>query len=272
MKQYAVIGNPIRHSLSPVMHNRVIEALGLDAHYRRVYVDEAHFDAEIKALKATGVSGFNITTPFKERIISHLDEIHGLAKDCRAVNTAVLKGGKWHGYNTDGQGYFEGLEEIRPLQKSDRILLIGAGGASKGIYLTIKQQVGCPIDLTNRTISRAQEMLISAEDRAISLQAAEEQLAKYAIIIQTTSIGLPNSSQDVPLSLSNLTAGTIVSDIIYNPYETTFLKQAKQKGAITQNGLPMFVGQGALAFTHWTNIEPDRRLMKEAVLEALDLK
>ncbi|WP_197914076.1 shikimate dehydrogenase [Listeria sp. PSOL-1] len=269
MKKYAVIGNPIHHSLSPIIHNRLIQELSLDAHYDAIQIDPERFDAEITRLKQSDISGFNVTVPFKERIIPYLDEIHGLAKSCYAVNTVVRENNRWHGYNTDGDGYFEALMDIYKIHPNDKILIIGAGGASKGIYLTLKKRSLARIDVTNRTIQRAKEMLISREDSALSIAEAEARLSEYSIIIQTTSIGLIETKDQLPLSLKNLSADTLVSDIIYNPFETRFLKVAREKGAKTQNGLSMFIGQGALAFKYWTGITPDRKLMKEAVLEAL---
>ncbi|EFR87672.1 shikimate dehydrogenase [Listeria marthii] len=270
MEKYVVIGNPIRHSLSPAMQNRIFQELGMNAEYNSVLIEEDAFETEIKKLMDSGVRGFNITTPFKERILPFLDELEDLAAASGAVNTVLRKEGKWYGFNTDGKGYLEGLEEIRPITKEDSILITGAGGASKAIYLALTSHTDAKITVANRTTEKAIEMTKgNPNHHAMTLQEAENELADFTIIIQTTSIGLEASKNKSPISLANVSKGTICSDIIYNPAETAFLKEAKKNGAITQNGLPMFVNQGALAFEIWTGIKPERSLMKEAVLEQL---
>ncbi len=270
LEKYVVIGNPIRHSLSPAMQNRIFQELGMEAEYKSVLIEEDAFETEIKKLMDSGIRGFNITTPFKERILPFLDELEPLAADSGAVNTVLRKDNKWYGFNTDGKGYLEGLEEIRPITKKDSILITGAGGASKAIYLALKNHTNARITVANRTANKAVEMTKDNDNHhAMTLQEAEKNLADFTIIIQTTSIGLEASKNTSPISLTNLTKGTICSDIIYNPAETAFLKEAKENGAIIQNGLPMFVNQGALAFEIWTGVKPERTLMKEAVLEQL---
>ncbi|EHX8323284.1 shikimate dehydrogenase [Listeria monocytogenes] len=270
MEKYVVIGNPIRHSLSPAMQNRIFQELGMNAEYNSVLIEEDAFETEIKKLMDSGVRGFNITTPFKERILPFLDELDNLAAASGAVNTVLKKEDKWYGFNTDGKGYLEGLEEIRSITEDDSILITGAGGASKAIYLALSTHTDAKITVANRTREKAIEMTKDNNNHhAITLEEAEKQLADFTIIIQTTSIGLEASKNKSPISLANVKQGTICSDIIYNPAETAFLKEAKKNGAITQNGLPMFVNQGALAFEIWTGIKPERSLMKEAVLEQL---
>lgn len=269
MKNFAVIGNPISHSLSPEMHNAAILDLGIDADYTRKQLSIEQFDKEFP-LFLKKIDGCNVTVPFKERVIPFLDELDDFAKKCGAVNTIVQRNSKWVGYNTDGLGYLLGLAEKRALHKNDRVLLIGAGGASKGIYLALKKKVGCQVTVANRTIQKAAEMIRDFEnDRAISLDMAEEELGDFTVVIQTTSIGLPKTIDETPISLHHLKPGTICSDIIYNPAKTLFLKEAEKRQGIIQNGLPMFIHQGALAFSLWTGQKPSTDVMKKAVLASL---
>ncbi|MEN2666591.1 shikimate dehydrogenase [Listeria aquatica] len=271
MKHFAVIGNPIAHSLSPIMQQAAIQHLQLDAIYTRKKLSEEAFDQEIKEWLRSDIDGFNVTIPFKERIIPYLDEIDDFALKCGAVNTVVRYGNKWTGFNTDGQGFLEGLAEKRPVKESDHVLIVGAGGASKGIYLALKQAHNCEVSVTNRTVAKAEQMLEpGSQDRAISLKEAAKQLSKFTIIIQTTSVGLNPEKADLPLQLDLLAPGTLVADIIYNPFETAFLQEAKKRGAITQNGLAMFVNQGALAFKLWAEENPDRAVMRQAVLDSFE--
>ncbi|MBC2116639.1 shikimate dehydrogenase [Listeria booriae] len=266
-KLYCVIGNPIAHSLSPAMHTALLEKNQLDASYVPFLLEEETFADAMLGLKTLGISGFNITSPFKEKILPFLDAIDVEAKACGAVNTVVVRDGKWTGYNTDGAGYLEGLQTIKPITHTDQILILGAGGASKAIFHALANRTDANITIANRTVEKAINMVAGTRHVAISLQEAETNLADYAIIIQTTSAGLTKENPELPISLQNLAPGTIASDIIYNPAKTAFLEEAETHGAIIQNGLPMFVNQAAIAFQLWTGLDADRELMKQIVLK-----
>ncbi|MBC2172586.1 shikimate dehydrogenase [Listeria booriae] len=266
-KLYCVIGNPIAHSLSPAMHTALLEKNQLDASYVPFLLEEETFADAMLGLKTLGISGFNITSPFKEKILPFLDAIDVEAKACGAVNTVVVRDGKWTGYNTDGAGYLEGLQTIKPITHTDQILILGAGGASKAIFHALANRTDAKITIANRTVEKAVSMVADTTHAAISLQEAETNLANYTIIIQTTSAGLTKENPELPISLQNLAPGTIASDIIYNPAKTAFLEEAETHGAIIQNGLPMFVNQAAIAFQLWTGLDADRELMKQIVLK-----
>ncbi|MBC2283310.1 shikimate dehydrogenase [Listeria booriae] len=266
-KLYCVIGNPIAHSLSPAMHTALLEKNQLDASYVPFLLKEETFADAMLGLKTLGISGFNITSPFKEKILPFLDAIDVEAKACGAVNTVVVRDGKWTGYNTDGAGYLEGLQTIKPITHTDQILILGAGGASKAIFHALANRTDANITIANRTVEKAINMVAGTTHAAISLQEAEINLADYTIIIQTTSAGLTKENPELPISLQNLAPGTIASDIIYNPAKTAFLEEAETHGAIIQNGLPMFVNQAAIAFQLWTGLDADRELMKQIVLK-----
>ncbi|MBC1573155.1 shikimate dehydrogenase [Listeria booriae] len=266
-KLYCVIGNPIAHSLSPAMHTALLEKNQLDASYVPFLLEEETFADAMLGLKTLGISGFNITSPFKEKILPFLDAIDVEAKACGAVNTVVVRDGKWTGYNTDGAGYLEGLQTIKPITHTDQILILGAGGASKAIFHALANRTDANITIANRTVEKAVSMVADTTHAAISLQEAETNLANYTIIIQTTSAGLTKENPELPISLQNLAPGTIASDIIYNPAKTAFLEEAETHGAIIQNGLPMFVNQAAIAFQLWTGLDADRELMKQIVLK-----
>ncbi|MBC2163150.1 shikimate dehydrogenase [Listeria booriae] len=266
-KLYCVIGNPIAHSLSPAMHTALLEKNQLDASYVPFLLEEETFADAMLGLKTLGISGFNITSPFKEKILPFLDAIDVEAEACGAVNTVVVRDGKWTGYNTDGAGYLEGLQTIKPITHTDQILILGAGGASKAIFHALANRTDAKITIANRTVEKAVSMVADTTHAAISLQEAETNLANYTIIIQTTSAGLTKENPELPISLQNLAPGTIASDIIYNPAKTAFLEEAETHGAIIQNGLPMFVNQAAIAFQLWTGLDADRELMKQIVLK-----
>ncbi|WP_442595076.1 shikimate dehydrogenase [Neobacillus sp. D3-1R] len=270
---FAVIGDPIAHSMSPQMHNDLFQYYSIDAHYQPLLVKKENLEAAIKGLKAIGISGFNVTIPHKTEIMAFLDEIDPLASDIGAVNTVVNQNGKLVGYNTDGLGFMKGLASLTSDFVNQKILIIGAGGAARAIYYTLAKTGVKGMDICNRTVEKATHLIETCPyqitSEALSLEQAENKLSHYGVIIQTTNIGMsPNMSQ-LPLSINFLRESSIVSDIIYNPLETFLLSEAKKKKAIVQNGIDMFVHQGALAFQYWTGITPDISRMKQIVMEQL---
>nr|WP_066367945.1 shikimate dehydrogenase [Neobacillus fumarioli] len=270
---YAVIGNPIGHSMSPVMHNDLFSLYHIDASYLPFQVQEDDLQTAVKGLKALGVGGFNLTVPYKSKIIPFLDEVDELAASIGAVNTVVNDGGKLIGYNTDGVGFLRGLNVLMSSLKGKNVLIIGAGGAARAIYFTLAKENPQVIDITNRTITKAESLIEACpypiSSNAYSLDAAEKNLALYDVIIQTTLIGMSPKAFEQPLTLNGMKPGTIVCDIIYNPLETQFLQKARQNGGKTQNGIEMFVFQGALAFEKWTGIFPDVERMRETIFTQL---
>jgi shikimate dehydrogenase len=273
-KLYAVIGEPIAHSMSPQMHNDLFLHYGIDAHYQPLLVKKESLKEAVIGLKAIGIAGFNVTIPHKTNIIPFLDEIDPLAKQIGAVNTVVNQKGKLKGFNTDGIGFQMGLMRLTSNLNAKKVLIIGAGGAARAIYYTLAQsKLVAQLDICNRTKMNA-EKLISEYDgkiksKALTILEAEQELSHYQIVVQTTNIGMAPYQDELPLSLERLSKESIVSDIIYNPLETTFLREARKKGAIVQNGIDMFVNQGALAFEHWTGIAPDLERMRQNVMVQL---
>jgi shikimate dehydrogenase len=272
-KLYAVIGDPIAHSMSPAMHNDLFSFYKIDAHYQPLLVKKEQLKEAIIGLKAIGVSGFNVTVPHKTDVIPFLDEIDPLAEQIGAVNTVVNRDGALVGYNTDGLGFETGLKSIITNLSTQKILMIGAGGASRAIYYTLAKSGVAQIDICNRTVERAERLIqdcpYKIASKALTLNQAEEELSHYSIIIQTTQVGMAPDFDSIPISLDRLDKGTVVSDIIYNPLEPKILIEAKRKGALVQNGVDMFVNQGALAFQYWTGIFPDTNKMKQIVLKQL---
>lgn len=272
-KLFAVIGEPIAHSMSPAMHNVLFQDYEIDAHYQPLLVKKSDLEAAVKGLKAIGIAGFNVTVPHKETVIPFLDKLDPLAKAIGAVNTVVNESGKLVGYNTDGAGYLKGLSGEFPTRNDKNILLIGAGGAARALFFTIASSGVNRLDICNRTIDKAVSILndcpYPAHSTVLEKTEAETKLATYDLIIQTTPIGMSPNKDRLPLSLEHLQSHTFVSDIIYNPLETRFLQEAKKKSARVQNGLNMFVYQGALAFEKWTGIFPDTNRMKTTILQQL---
>lgn len=272
-KMFGVIGDPIAHSMSPAMHNDLFELYGIDASYLPFRVLKDDLEAAVKGLKALGVSGFNVTIPHKTEIMQLLDKIDPLAEAIGAVNTVKNEDGLFIGYNTDGPGFVKGLEGHAADFKEKAALIIGAGGAARAIYFSMAKAGIKRIDLYNRTLEKAEELVqtcpYDVKSNVLERDAAESGLGNYQLIIQTTSIGMVPDTDFSPLSLVNISQEALVSDIIYNPLQTKLLTDASANGASIQNGIDMFVYQGALAFEKWTGIFPDTERMKANVLRHL---
>ncbi|QOR65608.1 shikimate dehydrogenase [Cytobacillus suaedae] len=273
-KLFGLLGCPVSHSMSPAMHNDLFLHYGLNHYYHAFHVENENLEMAVNGLRALGVSGFNVTIPHKIAIIKYLDEIDEVAANIGAVNTVVNMDGKLKGFNTDGDGFIKSLESCldSPLQNK-RILIIGAGGAARAILFSLAAIDVHAIDVCNRTLSSAIQLIgdcsYKLSGTGISIRDAENRLNEYDIIINTTSVGMYPNLEEIPLSLTNLSPSTIVSDIIYNPLQTKLLLEAKQKGSTTLNGIGMFVNQGALAFEKWTGLFPDTRRMEELVINKL---
>lgn len=259
-KWYAVIGDPIHQSMSPTMHDNWFIEKEIEASYIPIHVTKEKLAQTVASLRQLGCSGWNVTVPHKSAIIPYLDAIDETAQVMNAVNTVeVLADGTLRGSNTDGPGFVQSLEEkFGQRDQGKPVLIIGAGGAARGISFALYEAGYGPITFTNRTFEKAAALSAEIPDAsAVSIADAETELASFGLIVQTTSVGMNFAQAGTPVNPKNLAQGTIVVDIIYNPLETELLSSARQKGALTMNGVGMFVHQGALAFEKWTGVQPD---------------
>jgi len=273
--KFALIGYPITHSLSPWIHEHFLQATNLEGSYTIYEISpEKDFANEMEKLKKEEFHGFNVTVPYKEKMIPYLDEIDSQAKKIGAVNTVLQKDGRWIGYNTDGIGYvralFHKFQELRET-KNIKILLLGAGGAAKGILHALLYEGFQHITIANRSLERA-EILAKAKEgiEVISLDEAARRLDRFSLIIQTTSVGMKPKEEDVIISLENIKENTIVSDIVYQPIETRFLQEAKERGARIHYGHSMLLYQAQYAFEIWTEKEPDAQSLDEKLKQTLE--
>ena len=259
-KWFAVIGDPIAQSKSPDMHQAWYEEMGVDAAYIPVHVKRENLAQAVASLKLLGASGWNVTIPHKQTIIPFLDELDELAQKMGAVNTVVRDSdGKLKGYNTDGPGFVRSLEEaVGTEHRNEPLLLIGAGGAARGIAFALQQAGYRNITIANRTLANAQAIVSEmGTGQAVTMAQAEQNLDTYKIFVQTTPAGMSTGNFDLPFSLEKFPEGAIAADIVYNPLMTPFLLAAEQKGAKIVNGLGMFVHQGAIAYEHWLGSYPN---------------
>ncbi|MDR3599047.1 MAG: shikimate dehydrogenase [Desulfosporosinus sp.] len=269
-KHYAVIGHPIEHSLSPEMHKAGYVALGLDAEYQRFDVEPSHLAEAVEGLCALGFSGWNVTLPHKENIISLLDTLTPQAKRAGAVNTVKIQAGQRIGHNTDGDGFVCAVEGELKGFKGKKAVLLGAGGAAKGIALALAEQ-GMQLHILNRTPEKA-ERLVQAIQReggtaTAGVFAPGVWLGDVDLLVQTTSVGL--HGERFPFSVQGISEQALVVDIIFNPRETAFLQDAKQQGCRTLNGLGMLLHQGALAWEFWLGGQAPVEEMRQALQKQL---
>ena len=266
-KWYAVIGDPIAHSLSPIMHEIWFQENDIDASFIPIHVEPSKLKEACESLKLLGASGFNVTVPHKQAIIPFLDGIDDTAATMNAVNTVVRNGKNFKGSNTDGDGFVQSLLAAEP-KLDTQILLVGAGGAARGIAFALNRAGFEHVTITNRTYRRAEELAAETGSKTVTKADAEQNLDSFDIIIQTTSVGLAED-EALPISLENVREGALAADIVYNPIDTPFLKKAEEKGCRTLNGVGMFVYQGAISFERWTGIKPDTEKMIQLITEKL---
>ncbi|WP_100010571.1 shikimate dehydrogenase [Lentibacillus sediminis] len=275
---FALIGYPVEHSLSPWIHEQFMTKANITGTYSKIEISpQVPFAGVLNRLKEKNLDGFNITFPYKQTIIPFLDELDESAKAVGAVNTVLCREGKWIGYNTDGIGYLRSLENKFPeliKDKEKRILLIGAGGAARAIYHALTEAGCLHIDIANRTREKAEELSSSISPghlpRTLSMEEAPSLAGNYDLLIQTTSVGMKPDIGRVVFPLNNLKDEAVASDIIYQPLETAFLKQAKAAGAKIHFGHTMLLYQAQYAFEIWTKQRPSTLEMEEQLQQRLE--
>ncbi len=276
-KLTGLLGSPVSHSISPMMHNEAFRILGLDYVYLAFDVDEKGMKTAVEGLRALGVRGFNVTMPGKNIMASLCDKLSPAAQIIGAVNTVVNDNGILTGYTTDGTGYMRAVAAAGHDIIGKKMTLLGAGGASTSVFVQAALDGVSEISIFSRRGSRFNERtehiiselkdysschirLFDMEDTA----RLRQEIAGSAILTNGTSVGMaPNTEQSIITDLSMFHKDLIVSDIIYNPRETKLMKLAKEVGCPTMNGLYMLLYQGAEAFQIWTGQEMPVTLIKE---------
>lgn len=258
-KQLGIIGTPIEHSFSPKMHNFIANMLNMNYVYSAWEVKEENLKDAIDGIRALGIKGINVTAPHKEAVMQHLNVIDEKAKTLGSVNTVVNRDGRLYGYNTDADGFCAALASEGIVLSDKNILVIGAGGVVKPTLTRIIMEKPQSVTILNRTKSKAVELASSIEKKTGFKIITEIDKLNFDIVINTTSAGMAPQTEALPIDaiedLNNLdfiNNNTAVVDMIYNPEETVFLKEAKKRGAKTLNGLGMLIYQGLIAFELFT--------------------
>ncbi len=265
-KIVGIIGHPIKHSLSPMMHNFCFQKQKLNYVYLPFDVPTSNLKGALKALNMLGIRGLNVTLPHKEKIMQFMDHISEEASIVGAVNTIVSEGNQLFGYNTDINGIVETLLPYKDNLVKSIVTIIGAGGAARGVIFSLIRHFKVDrINIINRTEERSEAIKDYFKDKmhfdaiySYELMAKEntEVYQSSNLIINTTSIGLSPNVNDTPTDIAeSFNSSQIIFDLIYNPIKTKFLQIAESQNATILDGLKMFVTQGAKSFELWTGSE-----------------
>ena len=274
-----IIGYPIGHSISPIFQQAGLDHLGIDATYEKWEVSADDVGEFVAGLRAPGSLGINITVPHKQAVIPFLDEVDEWATAAGAVNTIVNRDGRLTGHNTDGPGFLRALlVETGYSPDSTRALILGAGGAARGILLALARGGVESLVIANRTLERAETLAQLSKDNGVSAEAIPlsedagsqgaltQAAASAALIVNCTTVGMSHGPDEhgSPLSSAQIPGSAIVNDLVYNPMETPLLREAAAAGATTLGGLHMLVYQGVLSFQMWTGQEAPVEVMLRA--------
>ncbi len=274
-----IIGDPIEHTMSPVMHNAAFKNKGVDYVYLPFRVKKEELGKAIESMRALNIRGLNVTIPHKVAVLQFLDELDTLADKIGAVNTIVNDDGVLRGYNTDATGFLQALLErgIEPRGKS--VVILGAGGASRAISFILAER-GSHLVILNRLLELdwAKELasrisqIFTREVEALELnkENLSRVLGKADILVNATSVGMIPDIDETPVDSDLLKPNLVVYDIVYNPIKTRLRREAEAAGATIVSGLDMLVWQGVIAFEKWTGVKAPVNLMKEEAIKLLE--
>ena len=270
MKLYGVLGDPVSHSLSPVMHNAAFKALGMDCEYHAFRVRPENLEKALHGAHALGFGGLNLTIPLKEKALGIVKPTE-IAKQIGAVNTVDFREGI-SGHNTDGIGAKMALTSAGIKITGKKVLLLGAGGAARAIAFQLAKD-GAKVTIANRTIERAEalakDVIKVGEAQASGYEGLKNLIHDSDILINSTSVGMYPKISGTIVTSDMMHKDLTVFDIVYNPQNTLLLKEAKKAGATTIDGVMMLVFQGAESFKIWTGRTPPVDVMEKAVREKL---
>ena len=252
MKKYLVIGNPIDHSLSPKLHNFWFKKHNISANYGKKKTTLEDLEILLEKIRNKEINGINVTVPFKKQIIAHLDSLSLESEKTQSVNTIYLSNDKIIGHNTDIGGFENSIKSINYDLSQKTVFIIGSGGVVPSIIYALEKMKVSRIMITNRTKNKAESLRDLFKDLSIVNWG---EVPETDMVINATSVGLQKEDK-LNLDFSKIKNGKLFYDIIYNPKETLFLKEAKKLGNKTENGKKMFIYQAAEAFNIWHKIQP----------------
>ena len=263
MKKFLVIGNPINHSLSPLLHNYWIKNNNIEAIYEKKKLDIDQLERLILEIRNKKINGVNVTVPFKKEVIPFLDELSVEAQSTQSVNTIYIKDNRVMGHNTDIVGFEKSIKKSKYSLKNKEVLILGAGGVVPSIIFALIKMKVSKIKISNRTKKKAEDLKNFFKEIEI-LEWGE--VSDFDMIINATSLGL-KKQDNINLDLSFISKNKLFYDVIYNPKETNFLKTGRELGHKTLNGKLMFIYQAHSAFSIWHGFEPE---INDKVIKLLD--
>lgn len=269
-----VIGDPVRHSLSPALHNAAFSALGLDWAYVAFPVRSGRVREALAGAVALGIEGLSVTMPHKTAVADTLDRCSPTARALRSVNTVVRDGDDLIGESTDGQGFIDGLRSDPGFDPSGRRCLVaGAGGAGRAVVLALAEAGATEVVVLNRTAERGEAA--AALGGAVGRTGQPAEIEEMDLVVNATPVGMAGEAGDQttssPLEPGLLHPGQVLVDLVYHPPTTGLIDAARQRGVTAVNGVGMLVHQAALAFRLWTGEDPPLGAMRAAAAEALSL-
>ena len=272
-KVFAVAGDPIAHSMSPMLHNAAFRKTGFDGLYLPMRIPEGQLEETVKQLAGLDIQGFSVTIPHKREALQLADAPDSESDEIGAANTLYRSEGQWHATNTDcaaiEQTVLEGIKKLKHPEKQlseRRVLILGAGGASRAAVQAMLNH-DARVTVTNRNVERGQQLAGEMECRF--LQWENRGTDEYDVLINCTSAGMHPKVDETPFPDHWMREGTLVFDTVYNPENTLLLKQAKERGCVTASGVEMFVRQAARQFQIFTDQEPPREYMEETMRRAM---
>ncbi len=277
-KVFCLIGHPVEHSFSPIMHNAQIQELGLDYVYVAYDVHPDNLEKAINGMRALGIRGMNVTVPHKENVIQYIDEIDPIAEKMGAVNTIKNDDGILKARNTDAGGAKKSLIDAGCEISGKNILFLGSGGVARSIAYILSEEAN-KIVLTDIVEEQAikvameikENMGANIEGKISNSKTITEEIKKADILINATPLGMHPKVDATPISKDLLHSDLFVFDVVYNPLETRLMKDAAEVGCKTLSGLDMLVNQGVLAFEWWTGKTPNSKLMKRKIIDFLGI-
>ncbi len=269
-----LFAHPARHSLSPAMHDAALKAMGIPARYEARDVPPDQLRTALNALRGSNIWGVNLSIPHKERAFEIVDDVSEDARAIGAINTVIVRGDRLEGRNTDAPGFIEGLRESGVVIPVAAVTVLGAGGAARGIVWALQRAGAAWVKVWNRNVDRAVRLAEEFGATAVSDDELEAAVVESDLLVNTTSVGLEDPDVS-PLPPGWLPSGSwfpdgpVVCDIVYRPLETRLLREAREAGLTTVDGLGMLVHQGALALEAWTERDVPVDAMRRAALGAL---
>lgn len=267
-----ILGHPVRHTLSPFIHNAAFKHDGIDMVYVAFDVAPERLGSAVEGLRALGMRGANVTIPHKEAVISLLDDVDLLASRVGAVNTIVNDQGRLSGYNTDVSGFTAAVQSVLSHGAHElQCLVVGAGGAARAVVAAMVEQGATKIRIHNRTPQRAHALCLAAASwgttvcETVSLEQLDEAVRTADLLVNATPSGLADGIKEVPFPVDTIHSGQVVVDLAYNVTTTTLVRTARGMGAMAIDGREMLIMQAAASYRLWTGVQPSLDVMKRSI-------